>query len=313
MKVSVYCLVYNHEKYIKDALEGFVNQKTNFDYEVIVHDDASTDSSASIIKEYEEKYPNIIKGIYQTENQYTKGTGIVKNIVLPILTGEYIAICEGDDYWCDNNKLQKQVDFLDANPDYSACVHNTLCKNIFEKKEFMMYEKNDRDICLEQVAIDGGKAFHTSSIMYRSQYKEQPEFFKEAKKYSDYPLAIYLTLMGKVKYFGDIMSVYRCGTQFSFSKSINTDPSMSVEVAKSRINVLKAVDLYTNGKYKKIIDTAIIASEYDKYEKLGQFDKLKKEPYLSIYKNKNLKYKIKFIAKKHFPNTFKYLRKKKYS
>ena len=103
--VSVYCLAYNHEQYIRDALEGFVRQKTNFRYEVLVHDDASTDNTPAIIREYAQKYPDIIKPIFQTENQYSKGVKILPEIIHPKSSGRYIAFCEGDDYWCDENKL----------------------------------------------------------------------------------------------------------------------------------------------------------------------------------------------------------------
>ena len=120
--VSVYCLTYNHAKYIKDALEGFVHQKTNFQFEVIVHDDASTDGTADIIKDYARKYPDIIVPIYQNENQYSKKVPITRTFVLPILKGKYYAACEGDDFWCDENKLQKQVDWLENNPEYSLII-----------------------------------------------------------------------------------------------------------------------------------------------------------------------------------------------
>ena len=125
--VSVLCTAYNHEKYIRSALDGFVNQKTNFRYEVLINDDASTDHTAAIIAEYEAKYPDIIKPVYQTENQYSKGVFITKSILFPRSKGKYTAICEGDDYWCDENKLQKQVDFLESHEEYAACVHNTGC------------------------------------------------------------------------------------------------------------------------------------------------------------------------------------------
>ena len=105
--VSICNLVYNHEKWLRRCLDGFVMQKTSFKFEVLSHDDASTDSSATIIREYEERYPDIFCPIYQTENQYSKGQGIFIPILLPKARGKYIALCEGDDYWCDPLKLQK--------------------------------------------------------------------------------------------------------------------------------------------------------------------------------------------------------------
>ena len=116
--VTVICLTYNHEKYIRECIDGFVMQKTNFAYEVIIHDDASTDNTAEIIKEYQQKYPDIIIPILQTENQYSKKVPIGKTFIYPRAKGKYIALCEGDDYWIDPYKLQKQVDFLEDNPDY---------------------------------------------------------------------------------------------------------------------------------------------------------------------------------------------------
>lgn len=109
--VTVVCITYNHEKYLRDALDGFLSQKTDFQYKIVIYDDASTDNTAAIIEEYALKYPRIIVPIYQKENQYQKGTNMFKEFVAPLLEGKYYAYCEGDDYWCDPHKLQEQVDF----------------------------------------------------------------------------------------------------------------------------------------------------------------------------------------------------------
>jgi len=106
------------EGYIKDALEGFLIQKTDFPFEILINDDASTDSTADIIREYEAQYPNLIKPIYQTENQYSQGKKPNQEFNFPRAIGKYIALCEGDDYWTDPLKLQKQLDFLEENPEY---------------------------------------------------------------------------------------------------------------------------------------------------------------------------------------------------
>ena len=119
--VSVRCTAYNHEPYIAQALDGFLMQKTNFPFEVIVHDDASTDRTAEIIREYEARFPKIIKPIYETENQYSKRDGSLGRIMDAACKGKYIAFCEGDDYWTDENKLQMQVDFLEGNQEYGLC------------------------------------------------------------------------------------------------------------------------------------------------------------------------------------------------
>ena len=126
--LTIRCLVYNHEPFLRQCLDGFVMQQTNFPFEAIVHDDASTDGSAAIIREYAEKYPDIIKPIYETENQYSKHDGSIGRIMDAAIhpNSKYIAFCEGDDYWTDPHKLQLQVDFLERHPDYVICSHDVI-------------------------------------------------------------------------------------------------------------------------------------------------------------------------------------------
>lgn len=152
--VSVLCTAYNHEKWIKDAIEGVLKQKVNFKYEFIVHDDASTDHTASIIKQYAKKYPDIIHPIFQKENQFSE-CNIYKKYLFPSARGKYIAFCEGDDYWCHSQKLQMQVDFMELHPDYSMCMHNAIkldcitgketCLNSFEKEG--TYSQEEHLLC----------------------------------------------------------------------------------------------------------------------------------------------------------------------
>ena len=138
--VAIHCLVYNHEPFLYDCFEGFVMQKTDFPFVVIVHDDASTDNSAMIISEYAKNYPHIFQPIYEIENQYSKKDGSLKYIMNNAIDksgAKYVAICEGDDFWIDPLKLQKQVDFMEKNPDCGLCytdynVCNESGKNIEE-------------------------------------------------------------------------------------------------------------------------------------------------------------------------------------
>lgn len=217
--VSIICTAYNHESYIRDCLEGFVNQKTDFKYEVLIHDDASTDKTADIIREYEAKYPDIIKPIYQTENQYSQGVLFLRKYVYPKIKGKYIAWCEGDDYWCDENKLQKQVDFLENHPEYSACVHNSYrldCRSNLKS----LYNKatTDYDIPMEEIIENWGKVYHTSSLLVRRNFLLLPNAFF-AKTFGDYPTAIYNATCGKVRFMKDIMSVYRFFAKGSWSET----------------------------------------------------------------------------------------------
>jgi len=133
--VSIICPAYNHQSYIAKALDGFVMQKTNFEFEIIIHDDASTDNTVQIIKQYEARYPHLFVNIYQTENQFSKSIHNISKICFAKARGKYIALCEGDDYWSDQYKLQKQVDFLENNPAYSICFTRGLVRNSFLNTE----------------------------------------------------------------------------------------------------------------------------------------------------------------------------------
>lgn len=128
-RVSIICLTYNHERYIKDALDGFLMQKVDFNYEIIIHDDASTDGTQGIIREYQKKYPRIIKTILQAENQKSTGGNVFGN-AYALAKGKYIACCEGDDYWVDDLKLQIQIDFLEKNKQYVIAYAD--CEPLFE-------------------------------------------------------------------------------------------------------------------------------------------------------------------------------------
>lgn len=293
--VSVYCLAYNHEKYIKDALEGFVHQETNFPYEVIVHDDASTDQTKSIIMEYAAKYPNVIVPIFQTENQYSMGVNIYHKYILPHLHGKYIASCEGDDYWCDNRKLQKQVEWLENHPEYSLCVHNTKIVNCINNQEGLINsEDKDRNISIAEIIEWKGKAFQTSSYMYRVEYAQVPSAFS-IPGIGDYSKAMYLATCGKVRYLGDVMSVYRYLTSGSWSIKMykaTGEKDKSIEHWCNRIAMLKRVNEYTDGQYSAVINHTIQRNEFNILLKQNNIKKIRKD-YMDFYKQLGLKEKMR--------------------
>lgn len=141
LMVTIQCITYNHEPYIRQCLDGFLMQKTNFCFEAIVHDDASTDSTAKIIQEYADKYPDIIKPIFETENQYSKFDGSLLRIMNEHTHGKYVAFCEGDDYWIDPLKLQKQVDYLEKHLDVSLVFSNRVIENELTGTKYTLYYK----------------------------------------------------------------------------------------------------------------------------------------------------------------------------
>ncbi len=168
-KVSVVCTAYNHAPYIRDALEGFLAQRTDFPVEILVNDDASTDGTAAILREYAARYPARIRVFCQEKNLYAQGLSPYDAALYPAARGDYIALCEGDDYWTDPEKLQRQADFLDAHPDYSACVHNTLLHYADGSRPDapLFTGRAEQDVSFETVIQGMSHAFHTSSIMAR--------------------------------------------------------------------------------------------------------------------------------------------------
>ena len=206
--VSISCITYNHENYIRDAIEGFLMQKTTFPVEILIHDDASTDKTASIVREYEEKYPQLIKPIYQTENQYSKRDGTIGRIQRGRARGKYYAICEGDDYWTDPLKLQKQVEFLDNNPECSLVCHSIM-DEIGSRLNTRQIVDVNRYLTNEEIIIARGMITPTLSIVFRRKHLENLPKWVVTSPVGDIPLVFYLMTKGKVFCFKDIMGVYR--------------------------------------------------------------------------------------------------------
>ena len=175
--VSICCLTYNHEPYIKECIEGFLMQKTNFSFEVLIHDDASIDNTANIIRSYEKKYPDIIKPIYQTENQFSKGVRVTLVFQFPRAQGKYIALCEGDDYWIDPYKLQKQVDFLESNPEIVMTFGNAYIIDHTGnyRKQGLYFNEAYPKIYTPEMVI--GLGMPTLTIVFRNSNLIFPEWF----------------------------------------------------------------------------------------------------------------------------------------
>lgn len=217
--VSICCITYNHEKYIKDAIEGFLMQETDFPFEIIIHDDASTDKTAEIIREYEKKYPELIKPIYQTENQYSKGVR-VSLLTYKKAKGKYIAFCEGDDYWTDPLKLQKQVTFLDKNPDY---VITYTAVEAFDENGIIETYVGGALKDLSEEELKRATPINTLTTCYRNVIKELPPEFSIAK-IGDLTIWSLLGAYGKGKFIGEIKpSAYRVHEGGVFSKKSPTE------------------------------------------------------------------------------------------
>lgn len=212
VKLSVLCPTYNHERYIRAALDGFVMQKTDFPFEVIVCDDASTDKTPEIIREYQQKYPDIIKPIYQTENQYSKGKDPIIDFMADKIRGEYVAVNEGDDYWTDKHKLQKQVDFLEAHPDFSICFHPVKVhyENACRRDDFFPKPKNrfhKKILTLSDLLKEN--FIQTNSVVYRWRRDAADLWPGKAFRPGDWFLHLLHAQVGKIAFLPNVMAVYR--------------------------------------------------------------------------------------------------------
>lgn len=268
--VSVVCNAFNHGQYIRKALEGFVMQKTTFSFEVLVHDDASTDNTASIIREYEAKYPEIIKPIYETENQYSKQDGSLGRIQYGRVKGKYIALCEGDDYWTDPMKLQKQYDALESHPELDMCATGA---------------KTEREGCIvgkiapadentvftpEEVILGGGGFVATASLMYRADIrKNPPPFFKMMGL--DYFVQILGSLRGGMLFLADDMCVYRLVIQGSWSSRMSKDRKKYIEHEEKIKKILWQLDEDTMGKYHIVITKKININKFSALEREREY------------------------------------------
>ncbi|MGM0933368.1 MAG: glycosyltransferase [Bacteroidota bacterium] len=254
--VSICCLAYNHEKYIRECLDGFLMQKCDFDFEVLIHDDASTDNTPDIIKEYEIRYPNIIKPIYQIENQYSKGVKISFKFNFPRAGGKYIAMCEGDDYWTDPFKLQKQVDFLKGNQEYSTCFTNAMVidQNATKIRSYIKF--NDKKTYpIEDLIMEGGGLFPTATLTFRNSIKDWPDFTSDYKS-GDRVLALFLGEIGPFYYLAETTAVYRSHGGGVFS-SIKNNKEERIRINRDNIRLLDAFNKYSGLKYNKIIKEAV--------------------------------------------------------
>lgn len=349
-KLTIVTTTYNQEKYIADAMDGFVKQKTNFPFEVIISDDGSTDDTIKIIKKYAKKYPDIIKPIFNTTNK-----GPMLNFVetLNVADSEYVALCDGDDYWCDYNKLQEQVDFLDSHPDYSICFHQA--KIFFENNEKTdeIYPSNKLAKSTDFNDLLRQNYIPANTIVYRWRFNKKNKLIDNFPKNivpGDYYISLLHAHVGKIHFIDKVMSCYRrhdagmwwLSSQesmkdeftmkyglkyFNFFKSVEDNFKLDKKTYKVQKDYL-AMDLIKLYLSKGMIDELYIAREYDKelfdscikslcnqgslFDGLSRSKKIMYSIFIepSIIKNKIVKKAEKNKITNFFYRSLKFLRRK---
>lgn len=244
-KVSVICCAYNQESYIRECIDGLVNQDTSFRYEIIIHDDASADGTADIIREYHQKYPDLIRPICQRENQYSRKTGILKTFVYPRLKGKYVAICEGDDYWTDPKKLQKQVEVLEAEPHYSMC--STACdRHVQETGETSAFFPSVQRILSWENLLKKNCIANLTTLVrteYLVEYNRDVSPTMPSFPMGDYPMWLFMASKGPVIQLADNTATYRI---LARSASHFPDPKEMIAFEVAAVNVA----IWSNKKYR---------------------------------------------------------------
>lgn len=276
--VTICCITYNHLNYITECIEGFLLQKTTFPIEILIFDDASTDGTKEIIEKYASQEKRV-KTFLQTENQWLKKKYGLLDWLFPVAKGKYIALCEGDDYWTDPYKLQKQVDFLECNNDYVCCLTESLVGDTsIQKNHSGILE--DTDILSEQILIDC--SFATNTIIFRNNLINfSDKIFLEAPL-GDTLILYLLSLKGKIKYFSFTTGFYR-----KHMGGLYTSASGIVKIER-QIIFLKLLLKNNYIKHESLINKLMNAMYLDMaYNYAFSGNKLKS---ISCFKNVNICY-----------------------
>jgi glycosyltransferase involved in cell wall biosynthesis len=316
MKLSIICSTFNHEKYITACIDSFLMQKVDFSYEVLIHDDASTDNTQNIIEVYKKKYPNIIKPILQTENQYQLGKNNWSEYQFPRAKGKYIALCEGDDYWTDPYKLQKQVNFLENNEDFASVFHpvdwliqntNTLTKGAYIppiKKEY--YTKLD--------LLEHCNFIPTCSVIFRNRKDLIPSWFSEIV-IGDFVIHLLNCEYGKHGFINQSMAVYRNHSTGLYSSQTTIQNKTTLAITYEKLNkYLKFSDKEINYANRYLSKIYFYLSDYffhkDKTKSLFYLKKAGKANYdKATVENQLLKLKYPWILE--FNEDLKFLNQNK--
>lgn len=290
-KVLVRCYTFNHSNYVSDTLNGFVMQKTDFPYVCCIVDDASTDGEQRLLDNYlrenflyreaqieETSYANIVFAqhaknancffaiILLKENHYSKKKSKLPYFTEWIEKSTYVSLCEGDDYWISPNKLQRQIDWLDAHPDYTMCCSDAKVLWGERELEWGRYPQ-DSDILLTEMIEGGGFYVQTATVTYRKEirgYLMEP-FIRNCNT-GDYSLQIMCAYKGKVRYFEEKTAVYRFRTPGSWSsRDLNSGIEILLKNWRSVVNMLDGFDSYMDYKCSESIKKRKIKYISEKY------------------------------------------------
>lgn len=314
-KLTVCCLVYNHAPFIRQSMDGILMQKTDFPFDIVIHDDASTDGTEEILREYAKAYPDKITLLTETENQYSQGVRIVADLLMPRVTGKYFCICEGDDYWSDPQKLQRQYDALEQNPACSVCVHRVQCVDEEGNPIDRVFPPVDVKVGVltaeEYISYEVGQSkwmFQTTSVLLRSEFlpdymSDAPGFINIYRKAGDLQLMLYCLTKGDAWFIDAFMSCYRVGVKGSVGERLIINKNFRIAQRKGYIATLERYNTYTQGRFEKHIRAYQLRAEFGYLMDEGNYAALRQEKFRQLYENLNFKQRAKIALFRTLPFT----------
>lgn len=270
MKVSILVMTYNHEKFISQALESVAMQETNFEYEILISEDCSTDGTREIVLDFQKAHPEKVRLLLSKQNVHSNEI-VVRGI--QAARGQYIALLDGDDYWISPHKLQKQADFLDNHPECSLCFHNARIFHEAEGREGRNWTPPDQKEISTLEDIWMGNFIATCSTMFRrGVIGEIPEWYNDFFPITDWPLHILNAEQGNIGYIDEVMGVYRYHPGGLYS------PFSETRKQQETLKFYRIMNKNLKYRYNKIVKAAI--SRYffewaEEYRNRGEFEKMK--------------------------------------
>ena len=269
-QVSIQCATYNQESYIRNALDSILMQKTDFSFEILLHDDASTDKTTDIVKEYAERFPNIIHLFLEKENKFQKGIDYWKDVVANHSPAKYIAYCEGDDYWTDPYKLQKQYNALETHPECDMCA----CAAIMVSEDGQLEigeirpQKGNGILSMEDTILGGGMYLATNGLFFRSSMSFVPMKFETIRSL-DYVTQMRGALRGGIVYIDEKMAAYRRYAKGSYTIELTGSEEKRKKHAETEKEILRCLDEETNHRFHEVIIKRMKDYEKGFYEQLN--------------------------------------------